>query len=167
MSVPTTEFGFSYEYGLDIFDPTTEEWLPFRFPTGLAPTADPVTADAATYDDLGSPNETKLSESWTMGGTVQQHRLESGEYLPEVELLKSYTEPDATGQKATGTFRWYDKPAEGAPNPTDAYEGDATVAFSRGETGNNGIGSWNFTLTGKGRRRQIDNPWTGWDSVGS
>ena len=161
-----TEFGFSYEYGIDIYDPAEKEWIPFRFPTGLQPTVDPVTAEAGTYDDLGAPNEAKLSESWGFSFTVQQHRTSDGTYLPEVELLKSYTEPDANGKAAEGKFRWYDKPSEGTPNSGDAYEGLATVKMDRGATDNQGIGSWNVTLTGVGRRTKITNPWTGWDEVG-
>lgn len=158
-----TELGFSYEYGLDIYDGAESKWLPFRFPTGISVSVDAVTADATTYDDKGSPNQRKLSESWTANFNVQQHRLASGSYLPEVELLKSFTEPDVNGNAAVAKFRWYDKPADGTANADDAYEGEATVQFNRGETGNDGIGSWAVTLTGVGRRKQIANPWQGWD----
>lgn len=158
----TTELGFSYEYGVDIYDPAEEQYLPFRFPTGISFTVDPKTAPADTYDDLGAPNERKLSESWTGTFSVQQHRLANGSYLPEVELLKSYTEPDIVGNEAVAKLRWYDKPATGDPNPDDAYEGFATVQLNRGETGNDGIGTWNVTLTGVGRRKQIPNPFEGW-----
>ena len=160
MSDEVTEFGFSYEYGMDIKSGST--WLPFRFPTGIGVPVTPTLAASQTYDDLGSANDTKISESWTASLTVQQHRLADGKYLPEVEALKALTEPGVNGQAAVGTFRWYDKPAEGTANPDDAYEGDATVQFERGETGADGIGSWNVTLTGKGRRRKIANPWEGW-----
>lgn len=162
---PETEFGFSYEYGLDIYDATSEAWLPFRFPTGINPQVTPVTTDAATYDDLGSPNEAKLSESWTADATVQQHRLADGSYLPEVEVLLALTKPDAVGNAAVGRFRWYDKPAAGPANPDDAYEGLATVTVNRGNTDNQGVGSWTVTLTGKGRRIQIENPWEGWGPI--
>lgn len=160
-----TEFGFSYEYGLDIYDPVAQEWLPFRFPTGLQFPAEPVTKSAATYDDLGSPNEIKLSESWTGQARIQQHRLTSGAYLPEVELLKSYTEPDVVGNAAVAKLRWYDKPAEGAPNPDDAYEGQATVSFNRANTDNEDLGAWDVTFTGVGRRTRIANPFKGWGDV--
>jgi hypothetical protein len=163
MSV-TTEYGFGYEYGIDVWDPVTSGWLPFRFPTGINPQATPVTADGATYDDLGSPNEAKLSESWSLDFNVQQHRLADGSYLPEVQRLIDLTKPTATGNAAVGRFRWYDKPAAGLPNPNDAFEGDATVTMNRGNTDNQGIGSWAVSLAGKGRRRQIENPWTGWDT---
>ncbi|MDO5500423.1 MAG: hypothetical protein Q4F67_12175 [Propionibacteriaceae bacterium] len=162
MSTPTTEFGFSYEYGLDIFK--NGQWLPFRFPTGINPTVSPVTEDAATYDDLGAPNAIKTSESWSADFQVQQHRLADGSYLPEIEALLELTKPDANGNAAIGRFRWYDKPANGTPNAEDAYEGRATVTVNRANTGNSGIGAWSVSLTGNGRRIQIANPWQGWDA---
>jgi hypothetical protein len=167
MAIEETEYSYSYEYGMDILIPPTSgtgpgQFQPFRFPTGLTVTVDPVTKDAATYDDLGAPHEVKLSESWTGSGSLQGHRLSDGKYLPEVEALLALTKPNAVGKTAIGTFRWYDKPQDGTPNPSDAYEGDATVKMTRGETGNDGIASWNFELKGVGRRRQIENPFTGW-----
>ena len=157
-----TELGFSYEYGLDIYDEVKAEWLPFRFPTGINPQVALVTVEAATYDDLGSPNQAKTSESWTADFTVQQHRKSNGSYLEEVELLLSYTKPDVVGNAASARFRWYDKPAAGTANSDDAYEGYATVTVNRAQTGNSDVGAWSVTLTGKGRRKQITNPWTGW-----
>lgn len=160
MADEETEFGFAYEYGLDINlgDSETPDWQPFRFISALDPQVTPVTQDAATYDDLGAPNEVKTSESWTASFTVQQHRLDDGSYMPEVEALLALAAPDAVGRAATGHFRWYDKPAAGDPNPDDAFEGRATVQVNRGETGNEGIGGWSVTLTGQGRRKQIENP---------
>lgn len=160
MSV-TTDFGFSYEYGVDIDTgdtPGTPDFTPIRFISAVDPQVTPVSKDAATYDDLGAPNEVKLAESWTLSFTVQQQRTTGGDYLPEVEALRALEAPDSVGNAATGTFRWYDKPAEGTPNPDDAYEGRATVAITRAPTGNDEIGGWAVTLTGRGRRTQIANP---------
>lgn len=159
MSEPTTDFGFSYEYGVDI--EIGETWQPIRFISAVDPTVTPVTADAATYDDKGAPNEVRLSESWALSFTIQQHRDATGAYMPEVEALLDLAAPDATGESATGKFRWYDKPAEGDPNPDDAYEGLATVQINRGQTGNSEIGGWTVTLTGRGRRTRIANPEAG------
>lgn len=159
----STEFGFSYEYAVDIdvsADPMTPSWQRIRFISAVDPQVTPVTEDAATYDDKGAPNEVKLSESWTLGFTVQQHRQSDGTYLPEVEKLLELSRPDAVGNAATGRFRWYDYPNQGTPNPDEAYEGDATVAVNRGQTGNASIGGWSVTLTGRGRRRSIPNPAT-------
>lgn len=160
MAVEATEFGFSYEYGVDVNlgSKETPDWQPIRFISAVDPQATPVTKDAQTYDDKGAPNEVRTSESWTLGFTIQQHRTDDGSYLPEVEALLALAAPDAVGNAATGQFRWYDKPAEGAPNPDDAFEGDATVQINRGQTGNDDIGGWSVTLTGRGRRRQIENP---------
>lgn len=157
MSVPTTEFGFSYEYAVDV--KTGEDtWQKVRFISAVDPQVTPVTQDAATYDDLGAPNMVKTSESWTLSFTVQQHRTSTGEYLPEMEAILALVDPDAVGNAATGTFRWYDNPAAGTPNPDEAYEGDGTVQVTRAQTGNDAIGAWNVTVTGQGRRRKIANP---------
>lgn len=157
MSTPTTEFGFSYEYAVDV--KTGEDTFQrVRFISAVDPQVSPVTQDAATYDDKGAPNAVKTSESWTLAFTVQQHRTSAGAFLPEMEAILALTEPDAVGNAATGTFRWYDNPAAGTPNPNEAFEGDGTVSVTRGSTGNDGIGSWNVTVTGQGRRRKITNP---------
>lgn len=160
VTTPETEFGFSYEYGVDVNlgDADEPDWQPVRFISGVDPQASPVTKDAQTYDDDGAPNEVKTSESWTLGFTIQQHRLEDGSYMPEVEALLALASPDAVGRKATGHVRWYDKPAAGEPNPDDAFEGNCTVEMNRDQTGNDDIGGWSITLTGQGRRRQIENP---------
>lgn len=162
MSETATEFGFSYEYGVDINlgDSETPDWQPIRFISAVAPQVTPVTQPAQTYDDNGAPNNVKLSESWTLGFTIQQHRNADGSYLPEVEGLLALAAPDAVGRMATGHFRWYDKPAAGEANEDDAFEGRATVEVNRGETGNDAIGGWSITLTGQGRRDQIINPLT-------
>lgn len=167
-ALPNSDMGFSYEYGVDVFLPAAGDvleavWQPVRRVTAVDPQAPPVTTEAATYDDKGSPNAPKIGESWTLGFQVQVQRLAtSGLYLPEVEHLMNLAAPDAVGSKAVGTFRWYDKPRAGAPNPDDAYEGDGTVQISRGQTGNDGVGSWQVQITGQGPRRRIDNPFTGW-----
>lgn len=159
MSV-TTEFGFSYEYAVDIdvSETDTPEWQRIRFISAVDPQVQPVSQDAATYDDKGSPHPVKLSESWTLSFTVQVHRQSDGSYLPEVEKLLELAGPDSVGNAATGSFRWYDNPASGTPNPTDAYQGSASVQVNRGQTGNDQIGGWSVTLTGQGRRTQITNP---------
>ena len=157
MSIPATEFGFSYEYAVDV-QTAADTWQTIRFISAVDPQVTPVTEDAATYDDNGAPNSVKLSESWTLGFTIQQHRNTDGTYLPEVEAIMALTEPGAVGNAATGTFRWYDDPSDGTPNPDEAFEGDGTVAVTRGNTGNSGIGSWSVTVTGQGRRRKIPNP---------
>ena len=158
MSV-TFEDTFSYEYGVDVNTGTTASpvWTPFKAPTGIDPQVTPVTTDRASYDDLGSPNE-----SWTLGFSALAFRGSDGTYQPEIEKLMALTAPDVVGQAAVGHFRWYDKPATGTPNENDAFEGFATVTLNRGSTDNASGGSWSVTLTGKGRRKQIVNPWEGW-----
>lgn len=156
-----TEFAYSYEYAFDV-DITPEAveptWQFVRFSSAIDPQVSPITQDGATYDDKGSPNQVKTSESWTLGATVQAHRLLSGSFLPEVEALLAATRPDAVGNKATRRFRWYDKPAEGAANPNEAYQGIGTVQVNRQNTGNDQIAGFTVTVTGQGRRVQIPNP---------
>lgn len=160
---PTIEdgqYGFSYEYGVDI--EIAGQWTPIRRITAVDPQDQPVTVEAGTYDDLGSPNAPKIGESWTLAFQVQQQRLPEGKFTPEVEALLAYTHPDAVGNLAVATVRWYDKPAEGEPNPDHAFQGRGTVQMTRAQTGNAEIGAWSVTITGQGRRTQISNPFTGW-----
>lgn len=163
MSTPDTEYGFSYEFALDVNLGTTGApvWQQVRGSSALDPQVTPVTKEAATYDEKGAPKLVKVSESWTLGGTIQQRRLPDGSFLPEVERLLGLAGPDAVGTLGTGHFRWYDNPADGEPNPTEAYEGFATVQMNRQSTGNDDIGGWTLTLTGQGRRTRITNPLIG------
>ena len=159
--------GFSYEYGVDI-DLTpggAPTWQTLRRFSDVAPSVKPITTSQASYDDFGAPNDSKISESWDLKFSVLVNRLTSGLYAPEVEALKTYTEPDAIGESAIAHIRWYDKPVAGTANPGEAYEGYATVAIDRAATGNADTGSWSITLTGKGKRTQIANPFAGWGAA--
>lgn len=159
-----TQIGMSYEMGVDINLGTVASpiWQPIRRPTAIAPGVTPKLADAQTYDDFGADNSDRIGESFVLSFGLQVNRNAStGLYLPEVEKLKSYTEPNALGILAVAHVRWYDKPSAGTPNPNDAYEGFATVSIDRGATGNADVGSWSITLTGKGARTQIANPYAG------
>jgi hypothetical protein len=153
-----TELAFSYEYAIDVNLGTKAApvWQQIRFGSAYDPQATPVTQDGATYDDKGAPNQKKTSESWTLAGTIQGHRLPtSGLFLPEVERMLELAGPEAVGNAATGHFRWYDNPADAVPNPNEAYEGDGTVQMNRQNTGNDQISGWSFTITGQGRRRRL------------
>lgn len=157
--------GFSYEYGLDIDlgTPGSPVWQPIRRGSAIVPTVTPVMANAQTYDDFGADNQSRTAENWALALDVLVNRLSStGLYTPEVEALKALTEPDALGDLAIGHFRWYDKPAAGPANPGDAYEGYATVALDRKNSGNADVGTWGVSLTGVGKRVKIVNPFTGW-----
>src|SRR5690606_41591476 len=110
---------------------------------------------------LAAPSQAYRSASWALASTDERQRLPDGKFLAEGEKLRELAGPNAVGEGATGQFRWYDKPAQGTPNPTEAYEGEATVQFNRQNTGNDQIGGWSVTLTGRGKRREIPNPYTG------
>lgn len=168
MSTPLpagTTLGKSYEYGLDVNVSETEtpEWQPFRriFNFNFTPT--PVTTDAQTYDDLGAQNQSVTGWSWALAFSSQINRdATTGAYLEEIEALRQATLPTAKGADAQVEVRWYHKPESGEPNPTDAGQGIATVAYTRSNTGPDGsIEVWAWTLTGVGPYTEIANPYTG------
>lgn len=155
------ELGRSYEKGvkIDIAGVFTD----MRRISDVNCAVTPITQPAQSYDDFGSPNDDKTSESWVLTFSILVNRLPSGFYLPEIEALKALTEPDAIGNASVGTFQWFDKPYSGTPNPDDAYEGDGTVAITRNNVGADGATeTWGVTVTGKGKRRKIANPFPGW-----
>lgn len=163
---PDTELGFSYEYGIDIYIPPTGgtgegTWQPVRFASAINPTVTFKEEDGATYDDLGADHPIRTGETPQLDFYAQQHRLEDGKFMPEIEVLLAATRPDALGNKGVVKARYYDKPVSGTPNADEAYELTATVSsFARANTANSGLGGWNFTLKGQGPRRKITNPAT-------
>jgi hypothetical protein len=161
-----TALGFSYEYGLDVNVATFDApvWQPVRRISDFNPSVTPVTQDAQTYDDFGAPNADKSSENWTLAHTVLGNRsLTTGLYLPELEAILARTGPEAVGEAAILHLRYYHKPVTGTPNPNDAFEGFATVAATRQNTGADGaVERHSITYTGKGPRKRIANPFAGW-----
>lgn len=153
-----TQYGFSYEYGVDIYDDEVNDWRPIRFISSVNPTVSPKEVDAATYDDNGADHPVRVGETPSLSFYVQMHRLGSGKFLPEVEVLLAATRPDAVGSLGVVKVRYYDKPVKGTPNPKEAYEMTATVSAERAATGNAELSGWNFTLNGQGARKQITNP---------
>ena len=151
-----TQYGFSYEYGVDI--KISDEWQPIRFISSVNPTVSPKEVDAATYDDKGADHPVRVGETPSLSFYVQMHRLESGKFLPEVEALLAATRPDAVGSLGVVKVRYYDKPVNSLPNPDEAYELTATVSAERAATGNAELGGWNFTLNGQGPRVKVSNP---------
>lgn len=158
MSEPTYNTAQSFELGLDI--KIDDEWQPVRGATVIDPQFNAKEQDAATYDDKGSDNVTKIGESGTLNLTVQQRRdPETGLFTPEVEELLDAAAPSSLGDAAIREFRYYDKPATGKANPDYAYEFNASVSDSRGATGVAETGLLSFTLTAKGARTRITNPY--------
>jgi hypothetical protein len=164
-----TTIGKSFEYGIDLNLATYAgpSWQPIRRMSGYQPADTETTQDAQTYDDLGSPNNDITARGFGHSFNVQVNRnLVSGLFLPEVEALLARTKPLAVGELAVIDYRWYHKPAVGAPNPNDAGRGFATVAKTRQNTGPNGeIEVLGFTLTGKGSYEEIPNPFLGWGAT--
>lgn len=155
-SIEPTQYGFSYEYGVDI--KINNEWKPIRFISSVNPTVSPKEVDAATYDDNGADHPVRVGETPSLSFYVQMHRLASGKFLPEVEALLAATRPDAVGSLGAVQVRYYDKPVKAKPNPDEAYEMIATVSAERASTANSELGGWNFTLNGQGSRKKITNP---------
>lgn len=153
-----TQYGFSYEYGVDVYNAAVNKWQPIRFISSVNPTVSPKEVDAATYDDNGADHPVRVGETPSLSFYVQMHRLNNGKFLPEVEILLAATRPDAVGADGTVKVRYYDKPVSGASNPDEAYELIATVSAERAATGNAELGGWNFTLNGQGQRKNITNP---------
>lgn len=158
------DLGFSYEFAVEINTGTSEAeaFQNIRFISNVNPTVEPVNIDAATYEDRGSTNEQKVSESWALAFYVQDIINENGEPMEEVKKLEELSGPDATGTKAVGHFRWYDAPFQGSRPAVKnrAWEGFGTVSMTRAETGNQGVAGWNVEVKGKGRRKAIVNPLT-------
>lgn len=152
----STQYGFSYEYGVDIW--ITDKWQPIRFISSVNPTVSPKEVDAATYDDNGADHPVRVGETPSLSFYVQMHRLATGNFLPEVEVLLAATRPDAVGSLGVVKVRYYDKPVKGTPNSREAYELTATVSAERASTGNAELSGWNFTLNGQGARKGITNP---------
>jgi len=160
-----TTLGKSFEYGIDLNLATyaVPSWQPIRRMSGYQPADTETSQDAQTYDDLGAPNSDITARGFGHSFNVQVNRnLSTGLYLPEVEALLDRTRPLAVGELAVIDYRWYHKPAVGAPNPKDAGRGFATVAKTRQNTGPGGeIEVLGFTLTGKGSYEEIPNPYQG------
>lgn len=153
-----TQYGFSYEYGVDIYNKEANEWQPIRFISSVNPTVSAKEVDAATYDDNGADHPVRVGETPSLSFYVQMHRLATGNFLPEVEILLSATAPDAVGSLGVVKVRYYDKPVRGKPNAKEAYEFSATVSAERAATGNSELSGWNFTLNGQGARTRTTNP---------
>ena len=162
-----SELGKSYEYGVDVNVGTraTPIWRTVRRIFNFSQVPTPITHDSQTYDDKGSPASEVGGWSWVLSFASQIIRSAStGQYLPEIEALRQRTLPGSIGSLAEIEIRWYHKPANGTPNPVDAGQGIATVAWTRQNTGPDGsVEVWNWTLTGVGSYTPIANPWTGWD----
>jgi hypothetical protein len=163
------ELGKSYEYGVDVDTSATEtpSWTPVRRMFNFVPSPTAITQSAQTYDDFGAPNDDVSGWGWTVAFSVYVNRVPTTGLIPELKALFDRTRPESKGSAAVIPVRWYHKPEDDALiDPNDAFEGVATVAIVRGNTGPDGTNEmWNVTLTGKGPHKSITNPWTGWEPV--
>lgn len=154
------DLGFSYELQIDIDEdfslavPTgTPDWTQLAFITNVQPGNDKNFADAATYKDRGAARQAITGESWQLTFDHQVQRLATGEYIPTLQMLVDAAKFGRRNKRAQVHVRFYD--TEGADY---AFDGNAYVAMSRANTGNNDIAALSFTLTGTGALTAIDNP---------
>jgi hypothetical protein len=162
--------GKSFEYGIRIdlgYPGGAENWANLNRMSDFNPTPTPVTQDVQTYDDFGAPNEDKTSESWAVACSVLGNRIAgTGKFVPVVQKLVDSTRPSATGDLAVVRIQYFHKPETITPDPDDAYEGLATVALTRQNTdASGGVEKLGVTFTGKGKRKEITNPFTGWGAT--
>ncbi|MBN0039388.1 IPT/TIG domain-containing protein [Cellulosimicrobium cellulans] len=162
--------GKSFEYGIQIdlgYPGGTENWVNINRISDFNPTPTPVTQDVQTYDDFGAPNEDKTSESWAVAFSVLGNRIAgTGKFVPDVQKLVDSTRPETTGEAAVVRVRYFHKPESITPDPDDAYEGLATASLARQNAGADGAAERiGVTLTGKGKRKSIVNPFTGWGAT--
>lgn len=158
-----TTLGKAFEYGLDVNLGTraAPNYQSIRRMSAYAPAFPPSTADVASYDNQGDPDEDVDGRGFNASFTVQGNRsVATGLYLPELEALLAASR--SKGEAAVLDVRFYHKPAVGTPHPTDAGRADVTVEITRSNTGNTGIETFAVTITGKGGFDPIANPWTGW-----
>ncbi len=161
-----SSLGKSYEYGVDLnlASALAPLWQAVRRILNVNPQMTPITMDAASYDDKGSPNADVSAWSWVLTFNVWVNRNTSTGLLPPELLALQQRYGDAKGNAAIIEARWYHKPADGSkPDPREAFQGTATVGITRVNTGADGANEqWQVTLTGKGYATRIDNPFDGW-----
>jgi len=166
--------GKSYEYGFDVYNgtaaaglvasPTDPLWLPTRRALNVQAPMTPITQDAQSYDDKGSPNAEVSAWSWALTAAAFVNRSSTtGLPVPELRVLQERY-GDTKNEAAKVAVRWYHKPADGStPDPNESYMGVATVALTRNNAGADGANEqWGITLTGVGYATRIANPFTGW-----
>ncbi|WP_407316634.1 IPT/TIG domain-containing protein [Isoptericola halotolerans] len=159
-----SSLGKSYEYGVDLDLGTSGSplWQAIRRIFNVQPTMTPITQDAQTYDDKGSPNADVSAWSWVLSLSVYVNRANG--VLPAELLALQERYGDAIAEAAKIGARWYHKPADGTtPDPREAFQGVGTVAIVRGNIDPTGANErWDVTITGTGPAERIENPFDRW-----
>lgn len=144
--------GNSFEWLWDISSDTeSPTWLNVPDITGLTPAAPPKLKDDTTYANKGQTSQTKTGEDFTLQVQVKGVKDETGEFQPE--LIALITAADSTGDDNVIAYRYYH-----ATSAALAYQGTATVEWTRANTDNDSVEFFSFTLTGRGDRVKITNP---------
>lgn len=145
--------GNSFEWLWDINTGTVETpvWSNVPDITGLTPNATPKLKDGTTYANKGSTSQSKTGEDFTLAIQVKGVKDETGEF--QAELIALIEAADAVGGDNVLGYRYYH-----ATSPSLAYEGTASVNWSRANTGNDDLEFFSFDLAGQGDRKKITNP---------
>lgn len=155
---PAAAHVLAHELVLEVNTSATDSptWTKVRFASAINPTVTPTNNDATTYDDEGTDHPERVGETWAVAFTVNRYRTAGGDYLPEHEVLRKAADPGVRGAEAVVEVRYYDK-----GGADEAYQGKASVGWTRGNTGPKDLGTAAVSLTGQGPLTPIANPAAG------
>lgn len=145
--------GNSFEWLWDINIGTAQApvWVNIPDIKGLTPNATPDMKDGSTYANKGSKSQSKAGEDFTLGVQVKGVKDLTGEFQSYVIALIEAA--DTTGGANVIGYRYYH-----ATSAALAYEGTASVNWSRVNTDVADIEFFSFDLSGQGDRHKIVNP---------
>jgi hypothetical protein len=146
--------GNSYEWMLDIdlgTTPATPAWKNVPDFTAFNPNPNPKLKDSTTYAHRGQTAQSKTGEDFSAQFNVMGIKDGTGEFQPE--LVAFIEAGDATGEDNVIPYRYYH-----ATSGVLAYQGTASVKWSRVNTGNDDLELFQIELTGQGDRKKIPNP---------
>lgn len=149
----------TYEYTVDVAlipadgtEIAESAWVNLPEITAFQPNRTPKTADAGTYANKGTADQTKIGEDFSGTFNILKRRTDGVEFAESWQILK--TASDAIGADNVLAVRYYD-----SLGANDAYQGRASVVRNqRPNTGNDGVEFDAFTFTGKDRFVPIVNP---------
>ncbi|MFE7853751.1 phage tail tube protein [Streptomyces sp. NPDC057403] len=133
---------------------TTPEWAIVPGINDFSPKVDQTQQTSTTYEDEGWADQTVTEYAWSIEATML-HRCHptTKAFNAAQEKLRLAAEQFGAGAKVH--VRWYDRDGR-----DEAYEGYALVQWEQDGTATDDLDSVKVTLTGKGKRTEIDNPLT-------
>ncbi len=163
MTVPTrTPLGASTlnrMWYLDIdtgTDPETPEWTPVQGITEFQPAQEPQLQDDGDFDSEGFGSQTSTGIDWSLTGKVARKTTvaDATTYDPGQEALR--LAGGKVGLDNSVHVRWYEMTPDGPR--TEAYEGNAAVTWSPDGGDKTALNLVSFTLSGQGKRSDIEHP---------